>query len=137
MYPMPANQSKLTFHQVVESRLVKEMGGIKWVISGVDDKGKLIEPDCLMQELIILRTKGMQVEVPTQDGGTKVWTVKVFSSNWSADWLAKQALLPFAESTSANQCCSDCKWISLAARERWQKGAQVCTSAHAQLIPSS
>ena len=44
--------------------------------------------------------------------------IKRFGLNWNVDWLAGQSLLPFSESTSANQCCSMCKWISIARRRR-------------------
>ena len=110
--------------EVVEYKLCKAMGGMKWLVAGIDDSGKLVEPDCLMQELIELHTTGRAIELPDGKGGKKTWRLKVFSGPWSADWLAKQALLPFAESTQADQCCSDCKWLSLAARRRLRKTAE-------------
>lgn len=109
---------------------------MKWVVSGLNDSGQLVEPNCLMQELIKLRTEGFLVDIPTETGDRTTCTVKVFTANWSADWLAKQALLPFAESTAAEQCCSDCKWISLAARARLRKAA-TATEAAPTAAPSA
>ena len=48
---------------VVDAKLVKEMGGMKWVISGINKDGVLVEKNCLMQELKRLRTVGLPIRL--------------------------------------------------------------------------
>ena len=55
--------------------------------------------------------------------------IKRFGLNWNVDWLAGQSLLPFSESTSADQCCSQCKHVSIARRRRLQEAVRRGTGA--------
>jgi hypothetical protein len=102
---------------VVSSNMQKSKGGLSWVLTGRDSNGKKVEVDSTSDEIIELYN-GRWVQLPNDRGTTDNWYLRVFTSNWSADWLSKQGLSPCAESVQAKMPCLDCKWVSLAHRSR-------------------
>ena len=118
---------------VVNSKHLKEKGGLLWSVCGVDEKGEETVSDSLASEF---RMCSFPIELPPNIGpmgqlldpvtGASIdpkaepikYRVELYFIVFIADWLASMALGYTPESTSATYPCGDCWWLGKAARKR-------------------
>lgn len=102
---------------VVNSKFLKERGGMEWSICGVDENGKETVTDSLAAEF---RKCSFDMELPdeTSPTGFSVFPIEIYFIVAYTDWLANAALGYTAESTSADYPCCECMWESKAAQKR-------------------
>lgn len=102
-------QSNIFLHTLAKAKIYK-VHGMARVLNGRDKSNVLHDDPCLARDLREL-APGRWIEIPDdKKGGTKMVCLRVYLMIISADWLARQSLLPFVESPGAHCPCGDCDY---------------------------
>jgi hypothetical protein len=103
---------------VVNSKTLKERGGVEWSFCGVNEKGQETVKDSLAAEF---RACSFSIKLPNDadpTGADISHRVELYFIIFEGDWLAAAAMGYTPESTSATYPCAECMWVSKAARKR-------------------
>ena len=103
---------------IVNSKFLKEKGGVEWSFCGIDAAGKESVKDSLAAEL---RQCEFPVQLPDDVDLTAdpiEYTMQIHFIILEGDWLAAASMGYTPESTSSTHPCGDCMWVSKAARKR-------------------
>lgn len=113
----------LLLSSFVNSKLLKDKGGLQWSMCGVDAHGKTVVPNSLSAAFL---TGEYEVMLPDDDnpmGPDILWYVQLHFVIAEADYLSNTAMGFTPESTSASHPCPECMWVLKAARKRGHAGA--------------
>jgi len=122
----------------VNSKTVKERGGVEWSFCGVNEKGQETVKDSLAAEF---RACSFSINLPNDadpTGADISHRVELYFIIFEGDWLAAAAMGYTPESTSATYPCAECMWVSKAARKRGRDGdGQAPLRTHADLAATA
>ena len=123
---------------VVNSKTLKDRGGLEWSFCGVNEKGAETVKDSLAAELRACEFSLMLPNDADPMGPDIPHRVQLYFIIFEGDWLAAAAMGYTPESTSATYPCAECMWVSKAARKRGRSGeARPRLRTHADLAATA